>query len=122
MCPCGSGRVLSNCCGRFLDDHQRPDTAEALMRSRYTAYVLGRVLYLRESWHPRTRPRELMLEAGVTWRGLTVLSARSRDAEHAIVEFIARYTQAGGEHALHETSLFERRRGAWVYVAPVDAA
>ncbi len=91
------------------------------MRSRYTAYALGRVLYLRESWHPRTRPRELVLEAGVTWRGLKVVATSTRDAEHANVEFVARYRQDGGEHALHETSPFELRRGAWVYVAPVDA-
>ena len=52
-CPCGSGIRYGGCCGR-LHDGFTADTAEALMRSRYCAYVLGREDYLRETWHPRT--------------------------------------------------------------------
>lgn len=85
------------------------------MRSRYTAYVLRRALYLRESWHPRTRPQTIELD-GVTWLGLQVLHAEAQDADHATVEFTARYQQTGRTHALRELSRFERHRGSWVYV------
>ncbi len=85
------------------------------MRSRYAAYVLKRALYLRESWHPRTCPQAIELD-GVVWIGLTVLRAEMQDAEHATVEFVARYKARSGTHELREHSRFERRRGAWVYV------
>ena len=85
------------------------------MRSRYSAYALRRVLYLRESWHPRTRPMTLELDA-TEWLGLQVLGAHTQDADHATVEFVARYREAGRTHELREHSRFERRRGAWVYV------
>jgi len=88
------------------------------MRSRYTAYVLGRVLYLRESWHPRTRPQAIELDPGTTWLGLEVVGTAMQDDDHGTVEFIARYRLRGdgAAHKLHEHSRFERRRGAWVYV------
>ena len=114
-CPCGAGVALGACCGRFLDAGQRPETAEQLMRSRYSAYVLKRALYLRESWHPRTRPKMLDLD-GAHWLGLSVLAAADQDADHATVEFVARYRDRSGAHELREHSRFERWRGAWVYV------
>ena len=84
-------------------------------RSRYSAYVLRRVLYLRESWHPRTRPRILELDEA-EWLGLQVVGAHTLDADHATVEFVARFRRDGLTHTLREHSRFERRRGAWVYV------
>ncbi|MEW6700992.1 MAG: YchJ family metal-binding protein, partial [Actinomycetota bacterium] len=56
LCPCGSGRNLDQCCGPILDDPRHAETAEALMRSRYTANTLGRWNHLWATWHPRTRP------------------------------------------------------------------
>ncbi|MFM0874673.1 YchJ family metal-binding protein, partial [Klebsiella pneumoniae] len=47
-CPCGSGDPLDDCCGRYHQGHPAP-TAEALMRSRYSAYGLGLVDYLRDT-------------------------------------------------------------------------
>jgi SEC-C motif domain protein len=92
-CPCGSGQALGHCCGRFLDGPERglaPD-APTLMRSRYTAFVLGRVDYLRDTWHPRTRPATLEpLPEGLRWLGLEVRRHASHDANHAVVEFVAR--------------------------------
>jgi len=66
----------------------RPD-AEALMRSRYSAFVLEQPGYLRSTWHTDTRPAELTLEPGVKWLGLDVKQHRVIDADHAEVEFIA---------------------------------
>ena len=51
-CPCGSGGTYEACCGRFVEGRALPETAEELMRARYTAYTLGRGDYLRTTWHP----------------------------------------------------------------------
>ena len=87
------------------------------MRSRYTAFVLGLEDYLLASWHPRTRPHELDL-AGypLRWLGLKVLRYEAGTAGTAIVEFIARYKAGRRTHEQHETSLFVREGGRWLYV------
>lgn len=117
-CPCGSGHPLEGCCGRFTDAHEQPATAEQLMRSRYTAYTLGREDYLRETWHPTTRRQDLKLDEPVTWLGLKILRTEAGGVtdNHGLVEFVARYKVAGRAHRLHEISRFQRRNGRWVYV------
>lgn len=121
-CPCGRsdarGRPVpyADCCGPYLDHDTPAPDAEALMRSRYTAFVLGRLDYLRTSWHPSTRPAELTLEPGVKWLGLQVRSHRVVDADHAEVEFVARSRVGGRGQRLHERSRFVRENGRWVYV------
>lgn len=117
-CPCGSGRELADCCGRYLEGAEVPDTAEALMRSRYTAYVLGREEYLLETWRPATRPASLRLvdEPRPKWLGLEVRRHEQQDEAHAIVEFVARYKVGGRAHRMHEVSRFVREGGRWYYV------
>ena len=115
-CPCGSGTAYAACCGP-LHDGQPAATAEALMRSRYSAYALGHLDHVFRTWHPRTRPERPTLP-GVEWLGLEVL--RRVDGapgdDTGVVEFRARSRDAAGEHVLHETSRFARRGGRWVYV------
>ena len=88
------------------------------MRSRYSAYTLGLTDYLLATWHSDTRPAHLDLsDAGRTrWLGLEVRAHRPLDADHATVEFVARY-RVGGAPAvrLHEISRFERLDGRWYY-------
>ena len=93
------------------------------MRSRYSAYALAQaggspaeslVEYLRETWHPSTRPADLVLEP-MQWTGLDVLRREESDAA-AVVEFIAHHKVNGRAHRLHETSRFVREAGAWRYV------
>ena len=115
-CPCGSGVALAACCGRYIDAGASPETPEALMRSRYTAYVLSRPLYLQASCHPRTRPERLELDPSTRWIGLTVVRAEMQDDTHGTVDFVARYRTRKGKHSLLEHSRFEKRRGAWVYI------
>ncbi|HQT00552.1 MAG: hypothetical protein B7Y26_09020 [Hydrogenophilales bacterium 16-64-46] len=117
VCPCGSGAGLVHCCGRYHAGEAAPD-AERLMRSRYSAYVLGQEAYLLATWHPATRPRTLDLNATprTQWLGLTVKSHAEQDADHATVEFVARYKRNGRAFRLHETSRFFRIEGRWVYV------
>ncbi|MEX8492534.1 YchJ family protein [Sphaerotilus sp.] len=118
-CPCGSGHLLSACCGRY---HAGPPaepapTAEALMRSRYSAFVLDRLDYLLATWHPDTRPATLEPnEPGLRWLGLTVRHHRVLDANHAEVSFVARSKLGGRAHRLEEVSRFVHEDGRWFYV------
>jgi len=85
------------------------------MRSRYSAYVLKNAHYLLNTWHSDTRP--VAIEFAVDkWLGLEVKSHSIQDAEHASVEFIARYKVGGRAHRLHEISQFVRENGQWLYV------
>lgn len=86
------------------------------MRSRYTAYVMRDAAYLRASWHPRTCPPTVDLDAPV-WMGLEVKSVHVLDDDHAEVEFVARYRIGGGRAVrMRERSRFEREGGRWRYV------
>ena len=124
LCPCGalSSRrqplALGDCCGRYLDHFEStpaPD-AERLMRSRYCAFVLQRRDYLQVTWHTSTRPAALDFEPDARWLGLDVRSHRVLDADHAEVEFVARYRVDGRAVRLHERSRFTREAGRWLYV------
>lgn len=112
-CPCG-GAAYDACCGPLLRRERQAETPEQLMRSRYTAHALGDPEHLWRTWHPRTRPAQVDLDPGTTWRGLEVL--RAGDEE---VEFVAAYDDAQGGGRLHERSRFARRAGRWFYVEPV---
>ena len=88
------------------------------MRSRYSAYAVGRTDYVFRTWHPRTRPVDVEDSPGLSWEGLEILGTRDGGADDVtgVVEFRARYRTREGAGALHETSRFERRAGRWVYV------
>ena len=121
-CPCGASAEYPACCGRYLDADLLPDTAEALMRSRYVAYVQGRADYLLRTWHPSTRPATLELgDDPVRWLDLQVrrVEAGGPGDMHGVVEFVARYKIRGRAHRLHETSRFLREDGQWLYVDAV---
>ena len=115
-CPCGTGRSLLACCGRYHAGGAAPD-AEHLMRSRYSAYVLGLNDYLRATWHSSTRPAEQQLAGGpaLKWLGLEV-RCFIETGEAASVSFVARYKQGGRAGRLVETSRFVREAGRWYYV------
>jgi SEC-C motif-containing protein len=117
-CPCG-GPSLATCCGPYLDGTAIAPTAEALMRSRYTAYGQRNEPYLLATWHASTRPTEPIVNADekLQWLGLEVKSAlrlRQRKAEAALdpnrdtVEFVARFKVNGRAERLHEVSNFVR--------------
>ena len=92
-----------------------PD-ATSLMKSRYTAYVLENERYLRETWHPDTRPERIEFEAGLKWLGLSVKRSGTIDSEQATVEFVARFRIRGKGQRLHEKSRFVRVDGRWLYL------
>ncbi|WP_437882474.1 YchJ family protein [Pseudomonas sp. LRF_L74] len=130
-CPCGSGVSLEHCCGHYHDGVPAP-SAELLMRSRYSAYVLGRIDYLVATTLPAQQGAldEAAIRAwslGSTWLGLEVEQAEVIGAqpEHALVTFNARWHDADGEHRHHERSAFVQIDGRWYFIdpsAPLKAA
>jgi len=117
-CPCDSPITHTTCCALYVEGKAPAPTAEALMRSRYTAYTLLREDYLLATWHTSTRPASLDLaaDAATKWIGLEVKRHEQQDTDHAIVEFVARYKVNGRAHRLHEVSRFVREDGRWFYV------
>lgn len=124
VCPCGSGSVLDDCCGRFHSDFSAPD-AQRLMRSRYTAYVLGLVDYLIATTLPAQQARldraaMAAWSAQAMWLGLEVENAEviGGKPEHAFVTFTARWHDAEGEHSHRERSAFVQNDGRWYFIDP----
>lgn len=117
-CPCGSSKPYANCCGPCHEGTQPAGDAEALMRSRYAAFVLGNAPYLLATWHADTRPQHLDLneEPLPRWLGLQVKRHEALGPDQARVEFVARYKVGGRAFRLHETSRFMRLNGRWYYV------
>lgn len=122
-CPCYSGKPFSACCKDFLSGKRKPDTAEQLMRSRYSAYSLRVVKYLVETNHPDTRESTLNedLEASIAdpvWTHLTILSTQQGQSGDKIgkVHFVAEYTLHGKPNMLEERSRFRRYEGNWHYL------
>ena len=117
-CPCGNADGYMRCCGP-LHEGLPAATAEALMRSRYSAYVLKREDYLLATWHPSTRPAHLKLAAqqpAPSWLGLSVRRHDDGGPE-AVGEFVARLSYGGGRaQSLHEVSRFLREDGRWYYL------
>ncbi|WP_306319301.1 MULTISPECIES: YchJ family protein [unclassified Streptomyces] len=113
-CPCGLPVGYEECCGRYHSGRAAAPTAEALMRSRYVAFVRQDAPYLLRTWHPDTRPPGIDFGDAPEWTGLEIVEAGDGSAFHqrGTVTFRARYK--GGE--LHERSRFSRVGGAWVYV------
>lgn len=111
-CPCGSGADLSACCGPLLSTDRLADTAEQLMRSRYTAHVFGNTEHLWRTWDGRTRPQAVHLD-DTRWTHLLVREVidGGPDDTKGTVDFVA--SHEGGEFA--ERSEFTRRGGRWFY-------
>lgn len=113
-CPCHSGLSFSGCCERILQGKKIADSAEQLMRSRYSAFSLGNIDYLKSSWHPDFVPNNLSIDSGVKWLNLKILHT-DQNGDKAQVEFEASFLSAGLVDALHESSRFVRQQGKWFY-------
>ncbi|MCD2441896.1 SEC-C domain-containing protein [Agromyces sp. SYSU K20354] len=117
-CPCLSGEVFGACCGPFLGGSVHAPTAVQLMRSRYSAFVVGDAGYLLATWHPSTRPTALETDASLHWYRLDIVrTERGGPLDiSGVVEFVARYRTEGDRGELHETSRFAREGRRWYYV------
>ncbi|UXA19928.1 YchJ family protein [Mycobacterium sp. SMC-4] len=114
LCPCGSTAEYGSCCRPLHLGERQAETAEALMRSRYSAYVLGEATYVWRTWHPRTRPAHVDEDLSVTWMRLEIVdvAAGGVDDDSGEVEFRAHHRRG----VLHERSRFARRARRWFYV------
>jgi SEC-C motif domain protein len=131
LCPCGSTAPYTDCCEPYLNGKAAAPTAEALMRSRYTAYSKGNVDYLIATLHPKSRhksDRSSLLQSvqSTRWVGLTIVTTQQGQVKdkRGVVEFVALYQPAkiqdlqsiGAVNQLHERSRFVKEKGEWFYV------
>jgi SEC-C motif domain protein len=125
-CPCGSDEPFGRCCLPLHLGERQAETAEQLMRARYSAYAVDDLDYIWQTWHPRTRPEAVTPAARLTWTGLEILDTvdgRTGD-ESGEVEFRAHYRESrrSGQSApavagtLHERSRFAFRARRWFYL------
>ncbi|HET6611234.1 MAG TPA: YchJ family protein [Kofleriaceae bacterium] len=122
-CPCGSGKTFADCCQLYLSGTEKPPTAEALMRSRYSAYVVHDIDYVFRTHDPKTsddvdREASEKWSTQAEWQGMEVVSTEGGQAgdKKGVVEFIARYRLKDQDFTHHEISQFERRDGTWLYL------
>ncbi len=122
ICPCGSERDYSDCCQPLIEGGRKAETAEALMRARYSAYVRTAVDFIIDSTH--TSQRGNYTAEGIEkwsrnseWRELTIVrtEAGGPDDDEGVVEFIARYVEKGQTQNHHEIAQFRREDGDWAF-------
>lgn len=118
LCPCDSGKPFKDCCQPYIEQDRDAATAETLMRSRYTAFVLMDAGYLRYSWHPDYCPKNIHLNEQTRWLGLKIIKtvAGGTNDESGEVEFVARSKVNGKASRLHENSRFSHYQQRWVYL------
>ena len=122
LCPCGSNKKYQYCCAMYLSGNKKPETAEKLMRSRYTAFVRGNVDYLIHTLAPDKRTEKDSEELTKTinntqWLALTIINTQKgkKNDSTGIVEFEAIY-KGSKIGQLHERSLFRKIDGQWFYI------
>lgn len=123
-CYCGSPLSYETCCQPIIEGKKPAVTAEELMRSRYSAYVVADINYLMNSHHPQTRPTKerksiLKWTKSVQWQKLEVLKTKAglaADTE-GWVEFKAYFIENGKVNTIHENSYFTRVGGKWSYLS-----
>ena len=122
-CECGLGPEIAECCGPYLSGDKKPETAEQLMRSRYTAYATENIDYIMATHDPDTvadvdRESSAQWAKEATWQGLEVLNkeAGGPGDDTGMVEFIARYSIGTNAYAHHERATFRRVDGDWRFV------
>lgn len=122
-CPCCSTQDYNVCCGPYHKGNIKAPTAEALMRSRYTAYAMGDAQYIYRTWHEKTRPTlpSLRKSGPQNLVALKILSTQEgkEDNVKGVVEFASSYEVDNAEEPIqqhHEKSLFVKVKGNWVYI------
>lgn len=122
LCPCGSGIDYGKCCEPLIKGARQAQTAEELMRSRYTAYVKVEIDYLFETTHPAHRQgfdhegtRQWAVNS--VWEGLEIVATDKGGADdgEGQVEFIARFREKGVKKAHHELAEFKKDDGKWFF-------
>lgn len=123
-CPCGTSETYASCCEPFLNGKALPETAEKLMRSRFTAFAKNEIEYVKKTLAPESRKgfdvQETKRSAKeVKWKRLEIV--RTEDGgpqdEEGVVEFKAIYELKGENIEHHEVSTFRKDEdGQWLFV------
>ena len=118
-CPCGSANQFIKCCKPFLTYLERPQTAEQLMRSRYTAFSTMNSAYLLHTWQSNQRPTNIEFDLNTKWLGLKIKNCKAGLVSDKIgwVEFVARYKINGKAKRIEELSYFVKENDQWLYVS-----
>ena len=120
-CPCGSGATFGDCCEPIIKGTRESETAEELMRARYSAFVTQAIDFIVASTHSRTR-KDIDLtfirewSETSTWHGLEILETKQVNENKAFVSFEAQFAQGDEVQHHREKSLFERENGEWRFV------
>lgn len=117
-CPCGQDRPLAACCGPYLEGQAVPETAEQLMRSRYSAYSIGNIDYICETEESPNRDTIENWARSTRFKRLRVLAGErgGKEDETGTVTFEADF-ETNGENGTHrETSQFQKHEGRWIFV------
>ena len=118
-CPCGTGCNFNDCCNLYISGKRKPETAEKLMRSRYTGYVLKDSEYILKTWHPSSRPKNFDLSREkIYWEKLEIISCekgRAFDIEGDVF-FKASYKHDGTKYCIQELARFVKEKGVWLYL------
>ena len=123
-CPCGSKKPFKYCCGQYISGKSLPETPEALMRSRYTAYTKANIQYIQDTMRGPAaegfNPAEARAWAkSAQWKGLTVVNSHMETDTKGFVEFIARYRTNQEDQEIRENSEFHYIDGRWYYIRGV---
>ncbi|MHC4871603.1 MAG: YchJ family protein [Planctomycetota bacterium] len=124
-CPCTSGKEYDACCEPYIKGEEFAPTAEALMRSRYSAYANAEIDYIGKTNDPKTSEQFDSATArkwseNSEWVGLDVLSTEdgAEDDDIGTVEFVAHYKdkESGNEINHHEIGTFRKEKKQWYFV------
>ena len=123
LCPCGSGLELAACCGQYIEGKAKAPTAEALMRSRYTAHAICEYQYLTDTTHPEFREDASAEEikqwsSMMNWEGLDIIETVDGGENDTTgeVKFVARYSVQNVPQELREDGFFRKEGDEWFYV------
>ena len=123
-CPCGSSLSFEKCCNPYLSGQAVPETAEQLMRSRYTAYTVGNIDYIRttlapESQHDFDAANTKKWAKQSKWLGLKIHTASGGVSDKkGTVEFTATYKEKTETLEHHEVSKFRKdETGRWLFLS-----
>ncbi|MFV1984681.1 MAG: YchJ family protein [Thiohalomonadales bacterium] len=120
MCPCGNNKLYLECCSIFIEHNQQPETAQQLMRARYSAYVRHDINYLLDTWHHSTRPSNINPDdlQLTKWNQLFIIDISYGLKQHnsGKIEFVAYFSTINTNEKLHEISRFVKEQNKWFYV------
>lgn len=120
-CPCGKAISYEHCCGQYIDAQLLPLTPETLMRSRYTAFTLSKIEYLKNTMQGKATKifkfdgLEMWLNQ-IRWQGLTIIKIKMKTDAHGFVTFAAHYLEQETSKVICEKSEFKKFKGKWFYV------